>query len=96
MDHSFVTGRVTVRMKFSDYVSDGTGRFFRFSRRSEAKLTHCEYDSTLDGLKTVTDVWQRPVENNVHGVVEISLLSKFQQRLLFNTFKIELTLFTHM
>ena len=40
-------------------------------------------------------MWQCPVENDVHGVVEISLLGKFQQGLPFNTFEIKLILITH-
>ena len=53
-------------MKFSDYVTDGAGRFFVFGGCVESEFGHCVNDSALDWFEAIRDMGQRPVQNDIH------------------------------
>ena len=48
--------------------------------RAEAQLRHRVHDPALHRLQAVRDVGQRPVEDDVHGVVEVRLVGELAHR----------------
>ncbi|CAH0281960.1 hypothetical protein SRABI106_03301 [Rahnella aquatilis] len=65
-----------MRMIFTQHVTDGTRGFFEFGVITQAQLGHRVNNTTLHRLEPVTDKRQRAVHDDVHGIVEIGVLSK--------------------
>ncbi|MNT29629.1 hypothetical protein D3C72_1653790 [compost metagenome] len=78
--HSFITGAVAVRMVFTQHITDGTGGFFEFGAVAQPQFRHGVDDAALYRLQTVTDVRQRPIHDDVHGIVQIGVFSECVQR----------------
>lgn len=74
--HGFVTGAVAVGMVLTEYVTHGTGRLLVLGEGGEPQLAHGIDDAPLHGLEAVADMGQGPVHDDVHGVVQVSLLGK--------------------
>ena len=89
MHHGFVAGGVTVRMELADDVTDGARRLLVLACGEQPKFAHCVDDPALDRLQSVPDVGQRPVENDVHRVVEIGLFRKEPHRDLLDGMELE-------
>ncbi len=82
MHHRLVTGRVTMRMKLAQYVTDGTCRFLVFRGSQQTEFRHRIDDAALHRFQAITDMRQRAVENDVHGIIQVGLLGKGLQRQL--------------
>ncbi len=61
-------------MKLTDHITHGAGRFLEFRIGPKAELTHGVNDAPLYRLQAIADVWQGPVENHVHRIIEVRLL----------------------
>ena len=92
--HGLVAGRVAVRMKLADDIAHRPRRLLGFGRRRHAEIAHGIDDPALHGLEPVADVRQRPVQHNVHGVVQVRLLGELRQRDPFDPLEIQF-LFMH-
>ncbi len=75
--HGFITGTVTMGMEFTQYITDGTSRFLEFGTCLEAQIRHGINNTPLHRFEAVTDMRQGAIENNVHRIIEIRLLTKF-------------------
>jgi hypothetical protein len=78
--HGLVAGAVAVRMEFAQHVPNGPGGFLVLGRRPQAELAHGVDDSALDGFQSVADERQRPVHNDVHGIIEVGGPHELRQR----------------
>ncbi|CSR96721.1 Uncharacterised protein [Shigella sonnei] len=58
-----------MRMVFTQYVTDGTGRFFKFGAGIQAQFRHRIHNAALNRFQTITNKRQRTVHDHVHGVV---------------------------
>jgi hypothetical protein len=74
--HSLVTGGVAVRVEFAEHVAHGARRFLVLGGGVEAQFRHGIDDAPLHGFQTVTDVRQRAVENDVHGIIQVRLFGE--------------------
>ena len=83
-DHGLVAGAVAVRMELADDVADRARRFLELCPGREPELRHGVDDPPLHRLKTVGDARQRPIEDDVHRVVEVRLARKGADRLLLD------------
>ena len=72
--HGFITGAVTMGMELTQHVTHGTGGLFVLGGGLKAQLRHGIYNPALYRLEPVTHVGQCPVEDDVHGIVQIGLL----------------------
>ena len=72
-------------VELAQYVTHGPGGFLVLCPRGEAELCHRVDDATLHRLEPVTDMRQRTVENDVHGIVQIRLLREVAQRRAFHS-----------
>src|SRR5665213_243627 len=77
-------------MEFSDHIADRAGGLFVLRGRRQAQFAHGIGDAPLYRLEAVTERWQRPIEDDVHRIVEIGLLGEDSQRALFHAFEIQL------
>ncbi len=78
----FVTGAVTVRVVFTDHITDGTRRLLVLGRGAQAELAHRIDDAALHRFQAVTDERQCAVQNHIHGVVQVGTFGVFAQRQL--------------
>ena len=69
-----------MRMVFTQHVTDGTGGFFKFGAGIQPQFGHRVYDATLNGFQTIANKRQRPVHDDVHGIVQIGVFREFMQR----------------
>ncbi|SRN36683.1 Uncharacterised protein [Shigella flexneri] len=56
-------------MVFTQYVTDSTGRFFKFGSGIQAQFRHRIHNAALNRFQTITNKRQRTVHDHVHGVV---------------------------
>ena len=75
--HCFIAGAVAVRMVFTQYVTDGTGGFLELGGGIQPQFGHRIHDAALNGLQAIPDKRQRPVHDDVHGVVQIGVFREF-------------------
>ena len=75
-----IDSRITVRMVFTDNVTDHTGRFFVGLVPVVVQLAHGEQHPTVHRLEAVTYVRQGPPDDHAHGVIEVGLF-----QFVFNT-----------
>ncbi len=94
VDHGFIASGISVWVKLADHVTDCARRFFWLRRRTQAQLTHRIDDAPLHRLQTVAYERQCPVEDDVHGVIQVRLFRKRFERLLLYAFKVQF-LFSH-
>ena len=73
-DHGVIDGRVTVRVIFTDHVTDDAGRLAIGPRRAIALLVHGKEDAAVHRLEAVSRVWQGAADNHTHRIVEIGAL----------------------
>src|SRR5690606_9782521 len=64
---------ITVRVIFTDHVTDDTGRFLVRLVPVVAKLVHGKQDATVYRLEAVPYIRQCPADDYAHGVIEIGL-----------------------
>jgi hypothetical protein len=69
-----------VRVIFTQHVADGAGGLFEFRAGVQPQLGHRIDDATLDRFQAIANKRQRPVHDDVHGVVQVSIFRKFMQR----------------
>ena len=74
--HGFIAGGIAMRMVFTQYVTDCSGRFFVFGQRGQTQLRHRIDDASLYRLQAVADMGQSPVQNHVHGIIQIRFLGE--------------------
>ena len=65
-----------MRMVVTEHVTYGARRLGVLGVGAEADLAHGVDDPPLDRLQAVGDVWQRPVVDDVHRVVEVRTLGE--------------------
>ncbi len=75
--HRFITGAVAVRMVFTQHVTHGTGGFFKLGAGIQTQLRHRINDAALNGFQPITDKRQRPVHDDVHGIVQVGVFREF-------------------
>ena len=71
-------------MKLAYHVPDGSGGFLEFCRGLQTQLGHRVDDAALHGFQSITNAGQRPVIDDVHRIIQVSLLSIGAQRNLFD------------
>ena len=81
-------------MELAEHITDRPGRFLELCRGRQTQFGHGIDDAPLDRLETVADVRQSPVENDVHGVIEVGLFREMAQRKLLDSF-ISICCFAH-
>jgi hypothetical protein len=81
-----------MRMELADDVANGPRGFFRLGTSGQPELAHGIHDTTLYRLQAVTDLRQRTIENDVHRIIEVSLLRIVLERQLLDAFEIQLVL----
>ena len=75
--HRFIAGAVAVRMVFTQHVADGTGGFLKLGGSIQPQFGHRIDDAALNGLQAIPDKRQRPVHDDVHGVVQVGVFREF-------------------
>ncbi len=93
--HSLVTGRVAVRMVFTQHVTHGAGRLLVLGAGRQPQLTHGVNNPPLHGLEAVADVRQGAIHDHVHGIVEVGLLGKGRQRATLYAIQAQVQSITH-
>ena len=78
--HGLVAGRITVRVELADHVADRARALARLRGSRQPQFTHRIDDTALHRLETVGQMRQRPVQDDVHGVIQVRLLRVFRQR----------------
>lgn len=66
-----------MRMVFTQHVTDGTGGFLELGGGVQPQLGHRIDDAALNGLQAIPDKRQRPVHDDVHGVVQVGVFREF-------------------
>jgi hypothetical protein len=64
-------------MVFTQHVTDGTGGFLELGAGVQPQLGHRIDDATLDRLQAIANKRQRPVHDDVHGVVQVGVFREF-------------------
>ena len=72
--HGLVTGTVAVRVELTKHITHGTSRFLVLGGGLQPQLRHGVYNPPLYGLEPVPYVGQSPVQNDIHGIVQVRLL----------------------
>ena len=80
-----VDRRITVRMVFTDNITDHTGRFFVRLVPVVAQFGHGEQHPPVHRLEAIPNVRQGPPHDDAHGVIEVRLL-----QLVFNVYRQDL------
>ena len=81
-----------MRMEFADHVADRARGFLVFRTGGKAQFAHRIDNAPLHRLEPVADMRQRPIENDIHRIIEVRALGEFLQRLALYPFEIELLL----
>ena len=68
-----------MRMVFAQHVADGAGGFFVLGQGRQAQLGHGVDNAPLHRLQPVGEAGQGAVEDDVHGIIQVSLLGEFFQ-----------------
>ncbi len=66
-----------MRMVFTQHVADGTGGFLKLGGSIQSQFGHRIDDAALNGLQAIPDKRQRPVHDDVHGVVQVGVFREF-------------------
>ena len=69
--HGFIAGRVAMRVVFAKHVADGTSGFLVLGIGRQPEFGHGVDDTPLHRFQAVPDVRQGPVENDVHGIIQV-------------------------
>ena len=77
--HGLIAGRVSMGMVFAQHIPHGTGGLLVLGGGRQSQFRHGVDDTPLHRFKTVTDMGQGPVEDDVHGVVQIRLFGESAQ-----------------
>ena len=77
-------------MEFSQHIPHGARRFLMLGTGRQPKLRHRINNAPLDRFQAVPDVGQRPVQNDVHGIVEVGALAELVQRPALDIVEVEL------
>ena len=64
-------------MELAYDVPHRAGRFLELGGRAQAQFRHGVDDAPLYRLQTVADMRQRPVQDDIHGVIQVCLFGKF-------------------
>ncbi len=84
--HRLVAGGIAVRVELAQHVTHGTRRLLVLAGRRQPQLGHGIDDAPLHRLEAVADVRQGPVENDVHGIIQVGLLGELRQSDAFDAF----------
>ena len=69
-------------MVFTDDITDNAGRLLVGLVVIVTEHAHSEQDTTMHGFEAITDVGQRPTDDDTHRVIKVGLL-----HLLFETYR---------
>ena len=64
-----------MRMELTDNIANGARRLFEFGRGLQSQLTHGIDNAPLHRLEPIAHVRERSIENDVHGIIQVGLLS---------------------
>ena len=67
-------------MEFTQHITHGTSRLLVLRGRFEPQLGHGIDDSPLNRFQAIADIRKCPVENDVHGIIEIGLFRVIPER----------------
>jgi hypothetical protein len=77
-------------MELAQHVTDGARRLLVLGGGRQPQLAHGVDDAPLHRLQAVADVRQRPVEDHVHGVIQVRLLGEVLERQPLGAFQIQI------
>ena len=61
----------------TQHVAHGTGGLLVLGSGFQAQLAHGVNNTPLNRFEAVTDIGQRPVENHVHGIIQVRFFRVF-------------------
>ena len=70
-DHGIIHAAVTVRMVFTQHLTDYSGRFLRLAGIVQSESRHTEKHPSVDRFHTVPHIRQCPGHYDRHGIVDI-------------------------
>ncbi len=76
-DDGVIHGTVAVRVIFTDYVTDHTGRFFIGLVPVVPQLVHCIQNAAVNRFQAITHIRQSSSYDHAHGVIKIGTLELF-------------------
>ena len=76
-NNGVVNGGITMRVVFTDYVTNDTGRFFIGFIPVVAQYVHGVKYATVNRLQAISDVRQRTANNDRHRIIQIGALQLF-------------------
>ena len=82
-------------MELADDITDSARRFLELGRRFQAQLAHRIHDTPLYRLEAVSHMGQRPVEDDVHGIIQVSLFRILFERHLFDAVAVNFENLSH-
>ena len=74
--HGLVAGTVAVGVELAQHVAHRAGRLLELGARMQAEVGHGIDDAPLYRFEPVGNAGERPVENDIHGVVEVCILGE--------------------
>ena len=76
-DDGVIHGAVAMRVIFTDYVTDHTGRFFIGLVPVVPQLVHCIQNAAVNRFQAITHIRQSSSYDHAHGVIQIGTLELF-------------------
>ena len=77
--HGLVTGGVAMGVELADHIPHGAGGFLELGGGAQAQFGHGVNDAPLHGLQAIADVGQGPVQDDIHGVIQVGLFRELLQ-----------------
>src|SRR5690606_20396143 len=65
------------RVKLAQHVTDRSRRLLEFGRCTQSQLRHGVENSTMNRLEPVADKRQRPIHDDIHGIIQIRLFAEY-------------------
>ena len=93
--HGLVAGAVPVGVELADDVAHRARRFLELGGRAQPQFRHGVDDAPLYRLQPVADMRQRPVQDDIHRVIQVCSFGEFVQRLGFVLLEIQDEIFRH-
>ena len=84
-----------MRVVLAEHVAHGTGRLLVFGGILETKFRHRIDDAPLDRLEPIADMRQGTIEDDVHGIVEVSAFGIGLESKTLNAVGTDVEGFTH-
>ena len=73
-DDGVIGGGITVRVVFTDHITNDTGRLHISPVIDVVQLAHGEQHAAVHRFEAVANVWQGAADDDTHGIVQVGLL----------------------